>query len=116
MRVQEISDKAREAIATVREGAGPILIESRTYRFVGHVGPGNELDMGYRDQSDLDRWPDPISLETARVASSIDDWDTALQSMEDEIAREIDDAFSFAKSSPFPQAEELTADTYPEGA
>lgn len=116
MRVQEISNKAREAIATVRGGAGPILIESRTYRFVGHVGPGNELDMGYRDQSDLDRWPDPISLETARVASSIDDWDTALQSMEDEIAREIDDAFSFAKSSPFPQAEELTADTYPEGA
>ena len=113
MNVQEVSRTAQEAVAIVRGGGGPILIESRTYRFVGHVGPGLELNMGYRDQSDLDGWADPIAVETSRVAPLIRDWDAYARAMEIEIAREVDAAFSFARSSPFPDADELTCDTYP---
>jgi TPP-dependent pyruvate/acetoin dehydrogenase alpha subunit len=61
MDVQAVHATATEAVARVRAGGGPELIEAITYRFVGHSrsDPGS-----YRPEGELDRWRlrDPLVL------------------------------------------------------
>ena len=111
MNVQEVSRTAQEAVAIVRGGGGPILIEShlpiRWTRW-----SRSELNMGYAINRIL---MDGLTQLLWRLHAShpIRDWDAYARAMEIEIAREVDAAFSFARSSPFPDADELTCDTYP---
>jgi TPP-dependent pyruvate/acetoin dehydrogenase alpha subunit len=113
--VREVSVVASRAIESAREGVGPTLLECKTYRTVGHVGPGVELDMGYRDQTELDYWHtrDPLTIEEGRLALEITDWSATKDQLEKLVDSEIEGAFAFAISSPFPEPEELLMDVYP---
>jgi len=113
--VGEVSMAASRAIESAREGMGPTLLECKTYRTVGHVGPGAELDMGYRDQAELDFWHarDPLTIEEDRLALEITNWSEAKDQLERLISCEIEDAFAFATSSAFPESEEMLMDVYP---
>jgi TPP-dependent pyruvate/acetoin dehydrogenase alpha subunit len=113
--VREVSRVASTAIDRAREGGGPTLLDCKTYRIVGHVGPGTELDMGYRDQAELDFWlaRDPLTMEEGRLASQITNWNAAKDQLERLVRSEIEDAFAFATSSAFPAREEMLVDVYP---
>lgn len=93
-----------EAIAHVRGGHGPFFVEAYTYRWHGHVGPEDEDHLGYRPQSELEFWKTncPIELLEEQMTA----YEQLTPAIKAEIVGEIDaeiaDAFSFAKSSPFP--------------
>ncbi len=95
----------RAAIDRARTGGGPTLLECKTYRWYGH----SEIDPAkYRDPEELAYWKsrDPIT-NMERYLESNNLWSN--QWKEELVAafnREIDDAISFAESSPHPEGEE----------
>jgi len=47
---------AMKAVKRARNGEGPTLIECLTYRWLGHVGPSDDIDKELRSKSELERW------------------------------------------------------------
>jgi pyruvate dehydrogenase E1 component alpha subunit len=90
-----------DTVAAIRAGAGPVLIECMTERYMEHVGIGEDYDAGYRSRATAAAWKarDPLCRDEALVAR----WTPALTA-------EIDDAVAFAEASPWPTAEALLAD------
>jgi TPP-dependent pyruvate/acetoin dehydrogenase alpha subunit len=113
--VRVVASAAGEAIARARAGQGPTLLECRTYRYVGHVGPGAEIDLGYRSQQDVDLWQarDPLMMEWERLEIELSDWRVLEREFENMIELQIQEAYEFAMSSPFPAPEEMLNDVYP---
>lgn len=116
--VREVSTIAAAAVSRARAGEGPTLLEFETYRTVGHVGPGLELDMGYRDEKEIQDWRarDPLILEEEKLRASFSNWSQVRGAMETEIEKEISTAFEFAENSEFPPVDEMLMDTYPKKA
>ena len=56
---------ARDAVIRARAGAGPTLIEAKTYRVVGHH-EGDPLTGTYRNQEELDAWKKRCPIATFR--------------------------------------------------
>ena len=68
--VVAVSEAARRLIARARAGEGPGFLEAVTYRWRGHVGPDENIDVGLRRSiEDLTAWKmrDPI----ARLAAAM---------------------------------------------
>lgn len=112
--VTSVYRATREAATRARQGGGPTLLEMVTYRWCGHVGPEDDDHLEYRPSEELDDWKlrDPIiALEKVLLERG---WIEGgrIESLEREIAAEIEGAFSFAKSSPFPGPEELMKDIF----
>lgn len=104
--VLAVYDAAQTAIARARSGAGPTLIECKTYRWYGH----SEIDPAkYRSQEEVEAWKKkcPIAtFEQILIEKNILT-DAAKKQMAAEITREIDEAVAFAEQSPYPDASEL---------
>jgi pyruvate dehydrogenase E1 component alpha subunit len=97
-----------EAASRAREGAGPTLLECRTFRWRGHVGPAWDMDVGVKRKDELQQWlpRDPVAkarqqLAEAGVSAA------ELQSVEGTIQAEVEAAVEFARSSPYPHTNEL---------
>lgn len=102
--VLEIRQEAERAITAIRCGkSGPRFFECMTYRWLEHVGPGEDWDLGYRDKAEGEAWVagDQVSCIGNRLGRE------ARERIEAEVATEISHAFNFAEKSPFPDAEEL---------
>ena len=107
---------AHQAVQRARIGDGPTLLECRTYRWRGHVGPAADLEVGTDRRRELDDWQrrDPIAqcrglLKVHGLSSEVFD------RLEAEIRREIDEAVSFARLSPAPDESELLQHVYARG-
>lgn len=103
------------AVEAARSGDGPSLIELSTYRWREHVGPADDLALGYRTAEEMKRWMDrdPVRLFEERLgAEGIVDAD-AVAEMRRAVEAEIADAFDFAIQSPFPHRDELEQFVYP---
>jgi pyruvate dehydrogenase E1 component alpha subunit len=57
--VLEVFTAAKEAIKSVRQGNGPVLIEAETYRWLEHVGPGQSDS---RPKGEVERWKNRCPL------------------------------------------------------
>jgi pyruvate dehydrogenase E1 component alpha subunit len=94
-----------DAVARARSGAGPSLIETRTYRFDNHaIGLPVE---NYRDPAEVEEWKvhrDPVRLFRARLLAEGFDA-AALDAIETSVAEEFSAALDFARSSPAPPPE-----------
>jgi pyruvate dehydrogenase E1 component alpha subunit len=106
MDVVAVADAAREAAASVRAGGGPHFLELRTYRFRAHSMYDPDR---YRDKSEIEAWRhrDPITLlgDELRASGELDD--SAMDTIERDIAGDIDDAVAFAAASAFEAVEDL---------
>lgn len=115
MDVLAVHHAAARAIATVRAGEGPVLLELRTYRFRAHSMYDPER---YRDQTEVQRWRerDPIDalVTTLHERGELDD--DALAAMEDEVSAEIEDAVAFADAGTLEPVEDLHRFVYTEGS
>ncbi|MBI4605307.1 MAG: thiamine pyrophosphate-dependent dehydrogenase E1 component subunit alpha [Planctomycetes bacterium] len=99
---------AEEAVRRARRGEGPTLLECRTYRWRGHVGPSWDTDVGVKRKDELKDWlpKDPV----ARSASWLLERGVAkaaLDALEREVRAEVEEAVAFARASPYPGEEEL---------
>jgi pyruvate dehydrogenase E1 component alpha subunit len=112
--VDQVYGMAGEAIERARSGAGPAFCEFKTYRWLEHCGPNEDLHLGYRSRDEFESWVrrDPLSAYTDRLLHRgiVTAGDVA--AMESEVRAEIDDAVAFAKLSPFPARDQLFAHLY----
>ena len=113
MDVAAVERAAERAVLAVREGAGPVFLELRTYRFRAHSMYDPEL---YRSKEEVAGWRehDPIDAfaATLRAAGELDD--EALAAMEAEVMAEVDDAVAYADAGTLEPVEHLTRHVYSE--
>ncbi len=115
--VLEVYDAARDAVGRAREGSGPSFLECRTYRWRGHVGPNYDVDLGLRDQGEIDAWIErcPIKHFADFLIKSEIISEQECQEMNNRVSNEVDEAISFAESSPYPDVADLTKFVFREG-
>lgn len=104
-----IYNATSKAVQTIRDGGtGPFFIEARIYRWKEHVGIGDDWKFGYRSQDEAQPWleRDPMKVVGAKVDEA------RRKEIEASIEAEINDAFEFAETSPFPPVSELLTDVY----
>jgi TPP-dependent pyruvate/acetoin dehydrogenase alpha subunit len=102
-----IHERIGRAVRALRGGEpGPFLFECVTYRLREHVGPGEDFHLGYRDRSEAA--PFVRDDHVARLALLLDPG--RREAVDRQVEEEIRSAFDFARSSPFPAAEELLED------
>ena len=100
---------ATEAVRRARGGDGPTLLECRTFRWRGHVGPSWDIDVGVQRKDELKDWlpRDPIPrLRNWLVERGCDAGELA--AIDAAAGAEVTEAVEFARSSPFPRPDELT--------
>ena len=108
-----VFEAAGEAIDRARSGAGPTLLECKTYRFYDHVGVRG-MGLKYRTDEEVDEWKlkDPIvqleqKLAEQNVLSAAD-----AQAVHDQVRAQVEAAVQFAEESPMPDPATLTEDVY----
>jgi pyruvate dehydrogenase E1 component alpha subunit len=100
---------AEEALAWVRAGKGPIILEMKTYRYRGHSMSdpakyrSREEVQSVRDKSD------PIEA-VKRELDKLGVKEDELKTLEQEIRRQVNEAADFAEQTPEPDPAELYTD------
>lgn len=111
MEILAVEQAAQKAVGAVREGAGPYLLEARTYRFRAHSMYDAEL---YRGKDEVEQWKkrDPIALFTALLREQGVLCDADLAELERSVAEQVAAAVEFAEAGPWEPLEDLTKDVY----
>ena len=109
--VLKVLDEAQKAVARARAGSGPTLLECKTSRWLGHYS-GDPQKYRSPDEIRAAREIDPIArfekhlLETGQITAA------TAGALDAKVAREIEEAISFAENSPVAGAEEILTDVY----
>jgi len=107
--VVQVAGYAAKAIQRARKGSGPTLIECRTYRWRGHVGPNYDLEKGIRAVEEWDAWKKKCPVR--RIEKHLLQQGTLtaakLKSIYSKTEKEVDAAIEFARNSNYPAAEEV---------
>lgn len=113
---QQVAKLSKEAVDRARNGGGPTFLEFITYRWREHCGPNFDNNIGYRSEEEFVAWKDkcPLTKLELHLKKSGELTDTLIEQMHQRISAEIEEAFEFAKSSPFPGKETLTTLIYAE--
>lgn len=109
-----VYEDCAHALADIRAGGGPWLVEYSVYRWREHCGPYYDDDLAYRPAKELEKAKqrDPISLLRRRLATVVAHLDELESAMLREIRDEVDAAFHFAEVSSFPSADEAFVGEY----
>jgi acetoin:2,6-dichlorophenolindophenol oxidoreductase subunit alpha len=112
--VLQIYQAAKRAAARARAGRGPSLIECRTYRWKGHVGPDCDYDKGCRPEKELQDWMQrcPIERFQAHVLAHKIMTAAAINAFIDIIDAELAAAVTFGQESPVPDQSDLLKHVY----
>jgi len=112
--IMDVLNASREAISKARNGDGPTLIECRTYRWLDHVGPNEDIDVGYRTRDELDSWIEkcPIKSFENYLIKEQNIQEKKLEEIRNITDENITAAFDFAKNSPFPSKTDLFEGVY----
>lgn len=112
--VFSVYETVKKAIDKARKGGGPSLINAITYRILGHyVGdPGT----GYREKEEVEeaKGKDPVARFKKKLMEMKVLTEKKATSIEKEVADLLEDAVTFGKESPEPDASVLTTDIYTE--
>lgn len=106
MDVQAVEAAANQAVAHVRSGSGPYLLECRTYRFRPHSMFDSEL---YRTKDEVAQWKqrDPIDLLANRLRQLGLFTDQDMVALEEEVAQEVQAAVTFAEAGTWESVTDL---------
>lgn len=95
---------AKEAVERCRSGQGPALVECKTYRWLEHVGPYFDYELGYRSKEELEKWMAkcPNRIYEKRLLENGVLSQTEVDQTANKVREEVEEAVKFAKESPFP--------------
>ncbi len=112
MDVAAVKDAGERALAFVRAGNGPMILEMRTYRYRGHSmsDPAKyrtrEEVQGVREQRD------PIELVRRRLIEGGRASEEELKEIDRTVRQVVNEAAEFAQADPEPDPAELFTDVY----
>ncbi|HMP01749.1 MAG TPA: pyruvate dehydrogenase (acetyl-transferring) E1 component subunit alpha [Gemmatales bacterium] len=111
MDLKAVEAAAQHAIAAVRSGQGPFLLEARTYRFRAHSMYDPEL---YRHKAEVEEWKkrDPVALFTAQLRAEQRLTDADREALEASVAEEVAAAVAFAEAGPWEPLADLLKDVH----
>jgi len=103
---------AGSLLAKIRQGKGPFLLECRTYRWKGHVGPDCDAEKGCRPKSEVAAWLRQCPLKRLEMHCLRKKILTQkeIAGLRSTINEKITEAVCFAKNSPFPEKEDVCQD------
>ncbi len=106
MDVTAVEQATRRACESIRSGGGPHFLELRTYRYRAHSMYDPDR---YRDKAEVEHWKhlDPIAALSSTLTADGLLGDDELQRIEEETAREIDDAVAFAEAGTLEPVSEM---------
>jgi len=109
-----VNKAAKEAVERIRDGLGPQFIETRTYRWLGHVGYRDDIDVGLRDAEELAYWKKrcPIENLERKLISEGMCRETELQKLHAEVQAVVDEAEEEALSASKPDPGSLLKNIY----
>jgi len=112
--VLDVYEVTKNAVKLARSHQGPSFIECRTYRMRGHAGSGSDVNLGYRTAAEIADWEKRCPVTTFRDKMLTEGLisEQELDNMERTIEAEIDDAFEYARTRPFPLAEHLERNVF----
>ena len=87
---------------------GPFFLEVETYRWLEHVGPGDDSHFGYRSKEEIDSWVNRDELKRIEAMLISDD----IKLIKSFVERDVSEAFEYAENSPFPSETDLLIDSY----
>ena len=110
----EVYELSKDATEKARKGYGPIFLKFDTYRWREHCGPNFDNDIGYRTEEEFLEWKesDPLQTLKKRLISEGVITKQDIERMKTTIDDEINEAFHFAKESPFPEKSTLLEDIF----
>ena len=100
---------AETALAWVRAGKGPIILEMKTYRYRGHSMSDPAKYRSRDEVQSVREKSDPIE-QCKRELEAIGVKEDELKAIEAEIRKVVNDAADFAETTPEPDATELYTD------
>lgn len=107
--VLEIYKMAREMLEGIKSNEiGPCFLECMTYRWLEHVGPNEDFELGYRSEGEAKVWIDNDQLVLIGDRLDID----VKNDIDLTIKNELKEALDFAQAGEFPGREELYTDVY----
>jgi pyruvate dehydrogenase E1 component alpha subunit len=111
--IHAVHEATATAARRARAGEGPTLLELRTFRWRGHVGPKWDEDVGVKRKDELTDWlrRDPIARcrqELTAAGVAVD----AFDEIELEVAETVEASVDHAKSAPAPEPATLTRHVY----
>ena len=109
MDVLEVRDAAEKALAWVRAGKGPVLLELKTYRYRGHSMSDPAKYRSREEVQAVREKSDPIEglkVDLLKAGASED----GLKAIDQEIRKIVAEAADFAESAPEPDLPELYTD------
>jgi TPP-dependent pyruvate/acetoin dehydrogenase alpha subunit len=91
----------QDVIPELRAGSGPVFLEVETYRLCAHVGPEDDIALGYRTAEEIEHWKkrDPVIRMRKMLASAVDA--KQLLSIESKTEERIQTAIAAAKADSF---------------
>jgi|TARA_B110000305_G_scaffold184004_1_gene204425 acetoin:2,6-dichlorophenolindophenol oxidoreductase subunit alpha len=114
MDVAAVHEASIAAVARARSGAGPTLLECKTYRYYDHVG--RDFGVLERDPDEIARWRarDPIKhWREVLIAHGVFDDNTA-DTITASIGADMERAIAKAEQAPDPHPDALYEDVYSE--
>lgn len=101
------SDARRHCVS----GKGPVLLELKTYRLRGHVGPDDNIQgqrTDIRPREEVERWKrrDPIRRFARLLEARAGFSPARLKTIDDGARTEVQEAFALARRSAFPETME----------
>jgi TPP-dependent pyruvate/acetoin dehydrogenase alpha subunit len=113
--VFEVQSAAEDLISSIRDGKGPAFLETVTYRWLGHVGPNEDIDVGVRRSTEeLNLWKnrDPIKrLVDAMINNDMLDM-KEYEILFAEVQVEVKQAKEKAIAAPLPAVESFYDNVY----
>lgn len=116
MNVLAVYEAAHRAIEHARSGAGPMLLEIKTYRFRGHSMTDPAY---YRTREEEHEWRssrDPIGIFERLLLDNGIGTQVEFDANDEKATQAAEDAADFAENSPFPSPEELYNDVMIDGS
>lgn len=112
MDVEAVIEAGARAAAHARSGAGPYLLEMKTYRYRGH---SMSDPAKYRTREEVDqvkKTRDPIDHLRERLESLGFADEAVLKAIDADVKRIVSDSAEFARTAPEPDSAELYTDVY----
>lgn len=106
-----VYETVQKAAEICRNGEGPVLVEAKTYRWLGHSKSDANA---YRTKEEIESWKEKDGIKALRM--KIKDLgyatDDELDAIEIEAKQTIESAVEFAQNSPMPSLDTLEEDVY----